>query len=211
MDEVKEREIEIAAVQLWSSTAHTPDDNRAHALVMLDRAARQRPDLVVMPEAVSMLCYPDGRPGFSYRDVAEPVPGPTTEHAARIATEHGVNVVLGLVAVVMAQQPSAVARADSDMFVAFGAAVVQAGVERGGGTERPFDAGARQPAEVAAEAAFDLPVARRPPLQRRHLVAAHLRHRPVGDQEIESLRGDLKRLPGLGPTQTNHWIVTERL
>lgn len=91
-------EITVSAVQLWSSTAHTPDDNRAHALAMLERAARARPDLVGLPEAVSMLCYPDGRPGFSYRDVAEPVPGPTTEQAARLAAAYGVNVVMGLIA-----------------------------------------------------------------------------------------------------------------
>jgi N-carbamoylputrescine amidase len=92
-----QKEITVAAVQLWSSSAHTPDDNRAHALEMLGRAARSRPDLVVLPEAVSMLCYPDGRPGFSYRDVAEPVPGPTTRAAADVAAACGVNVVLGLI------------------------------------------------------------------------------------------------------------------
>lgn len=88
----------VAAVQLWSSRSRTPADNRRHALDMLARAAAGGPDLVVLPEAVSMLCYPDGRPGFTYRDVAEPVPGPTTEAAAALARRHGVNVVLGLVA-----------------------------------------------------------------------------------------------------------------
>ena len=42
-------EITVAAVQLWSSTAHTPDDNRTHALEMLARAAAMGPDLVVLP------------------------------------------------------------------------------------------------------------------------------------------------------------------
>ena len=90
--------ITVAAVQLWSDLARTPQENRAHALEMLERAAQKRSDLIVLPEAVSMLCYPDGRPDFTYRDVAEPVPGPTTEAAADIARRHRVNVMLGLIA-----------------------------------------------------------------------------------------------------------------
>jgi predicted amidohydrolase len=97
-DAAPPRTVRVAAVQLWSSPERTPEDNRAHALEMLETAARARPDLVVLPEAVSMLCYPDGRPDFTYRDVAEPVPGPTTDAAAAIARRYGVNVVLGLIA-----------------------------------------------------------------------------------------------------------------
>lgn len=96
--EAPEPNITVAAVQLWSDLSRSPQDNRAHALEMLDRAAQVRSDLIVLPEAVSMLCYPDGRPGFTYRDVAEPVPGPTTEAAATIARRHRVNVMLGLIA-----------------------------------------------------------------------------------------------------------------
>jgi len=92
------RTVRVAAVQLWSSPERTPDENRAHALAMLEAAARERPDLVVLPEAVAMLCYPDGRPDFTYRDVAEPVPGLTTEAATDIARRYGVNVALGLIA-----------------------------------------------------------------------------------------------------------------
>ena len=89
--------VEVCAVQLWSSTEHSPEDNRQHAIEMLDRAAKDSPDLIVLPEAVAMLCYPDGRPGFTYRDVAEPIPGPTTEAVARIARRGATNVVIGLV------------------------------------------------------------------------------------------------------------------
>ena len=91
------QEIDVAAVQLWSSTRHSPEDNRSHALAMLEEAARMRPDLVVLPEAVSMLCCPDGRPDFSYRDVSESVAGPTAERASKIAATYGVNVVIGVI------------------------------------------------------------------------------------------------------------------
>ncbi len=88
----------MAAVQLWSTPERTPDENRAHALAMLEAAAEQRPDLVVLPEAVAMLCFPDGRPAFTYRDVAEPVPGPTLDAAAAIARRYSVAVTIGLIA-----------------------------------------------------------------------------------------------------------------
>lgn len=87
----------VAVVQLWSTLTRTPDENRAHALAMLERAARPGLDLVVLPEAVSMLCYPDGRADFTYRDVVDRVPGPMTEAIARIAAGAGVNVVAGLI------------------------------------------------------------------------------------------------------------------
>jgi len=64
---------------------------------MLEKAASGKPDLVVMPEAVAMLCYPDDRPDFTYLDVAEPIPGQTSDAACRIAREFNVNVVIGLI------------------------------------------------------------------------------------------------------------------
>ena len=90
-------EIEVVAVQLWSSIDHSPEDNRAHALRMLEAAAATRPDLVVLPEAVAMLCFPDGKPDFSYTDVAESIPGPTSDEACRIAAKYKTNVVIGLI------------------------------------------------------------------------------------------------------------------
>lgn len=91
------RLVTVTAVQLGSTRSSTPNENRAHALDMLEKAASGKPDLVVMPEAVAMLCYPDDHPDFTYFDVAEPVPGPTSEAASRIAARYGVNVVIGLI------------------------------------------------------------------------------------------------------------------
>ncbi len=91
--------IRVAAVQLWSDFDRSPEDNRVHALEMAEKAAaRGGLDLIVLPEAISMLCYPDGRPDFSYHDVCEPVPGPTTEALAAIARRYRVNIVCGLIA-----------------------------------------------------------------------------------------------------------------
>lgn len=64
---------------------------------MLELAAGQEPDLVVLPEAVAMLCYPDDHPDFTYFDVAESIPGRTSDKAREIAARFGVNVVIGLI------------------------------------------------------------------------------------------------------------------
>lgn len=90
-------EITVAAVQLWSTPERTPDENRQHAIEMAANAAESKPDLIVMPEAVAMLCRPDGRPEFSYRDVCEAIPGTTSEQICRIARDFHTNIVVGLV------------------------------------------------------------------------------------------------------------------
>lgn len=89
--------ITVAAVQLWSDTSRTPDENRNHAFEMAEHAAKRQPDLVVLPEAVSMLCYPDGRPSFTYHDVADPIPGPTFDRFAEIAGRYQTNLVVGMI------------------------------------------------------------------------------------------------------------------
>ncbi len=90
--------INVCAVQLWSSKTHSPNDNRNHAIEVLEKAARTGGnDLIVLPEAVSMLCYPDDRPDFTYYDVAEDIPGPTSDAACSIARSFDTNVVIGLI------------------------------------------------------------------------------------------------------------------
>ncbi len=91
------KNVRVAAVQLWSDASRTPVENRAHALEMASKAAEASPDLVVLPEAVAMLCYPDGRPDFSYRDVCEDIPGPTSDALCEIARRYSTNIVAGLI------------------------------------------------------------------------------------------------------------------
>jgi predicted amidohydrolase len=90
--------IEAVAVQLWSDLKRTPEDNREHALEMAEIAAKSRPDLLVLPEAIAMLCYPDGHADFSYRDVSEAVPGPSTARLTELARTYHTNIVVGLIA-----------------------------------------------------------------------------------------------------------------
>ena len=89
--------MKVAAVQLRSDPRNSPDQNIAHALEMAERAARGQVDLIVLPEAISMLCYPDGRTDFTYHNVSEPASGPTTRALANIASSYDVNIVVGLI------------------------------------------------------------------------------------------------------------------
>jgi len=66
--------------------------NRQKTVEWLDRAAEVRPDLVVFPE----LCTTGYSCGEEFLDLAETIPGPTTELWARKAREHGFYVIGGL-------------------------------------------------------------------------------------------------------------------
>ncbi|NND72551.1 MAG: carbon-nitrogen hydrolase family protein [Rhodothermales bacterium] len=89
--------IKAALVQLWSTPEHSADENRKHCLEMAEVAASSKPDIVLLPEAVAMLCMPDRKKDFTYRDVCEPVPGPTTEALAELARSYNTNIVCGLI------------------------------------------------------------------------------------------------------------------
>lgn len=59
---------------------------------LIAEAARQKADLVVLPETLTF--YGLGR---SFLDVAEPIPGPSTEYFGELAKKHNLYIVAGLV------------------------------------------------------------------------------------------------------------------
>ena len=67
----------------------TVEGNRAYVLRTLDLALHLDPDLVCLPEAFSTVSVPCA----SSADLAEPVPGPTTDAVAERAREHGCYVI----------------------------------------------------------------------------------------------------------------------
>ncbi len=80
------------------ATVHfRPRDGRTNAekaklfAPLIAEAARQKADLVVLPETLTY--YQSGR---TPADVAEPVPGPTTEYFGRLAKDHNLYIVAGL-------------------------------------------------------------------------------------------------------------------
>jgi len=58
---------------------------------LIEEAARQKADLVVLPETLTF--YGSGR---KYADCAEPIPGPSTEYFGRLAKKHDLYIVAGL-------------------------------------------------------------------------------------------------------------------
>ena len=84
----------ISLVQLKVTTEK--DANVERGLAALEAAARDGADLVVFPELAFEWFHPQRPAGSNPLDLAEPVPGPTTERFQRAARSLGVAVVLNL-------------------------------------------------------------------------------------------------------------------
>jgi N-carbamoylputrescine amidase len=80
----------VGLVQMRCST--DPDDNVARALARIGQAARDGANLICLPELfrTQYFCQSEDHAFF---DLAEPIPGPTTEALARAARENKVVVV----------------------------------------------------------------------------------------------------------------------
>ena len=87
-----ERRVRLAAVHFRPQGGKTPADNCRQFAPLIAEAARQRADLVVLPETLTY--YGLGR---QFVDVAEPIPGPSTEYFGELARKHNLYVVAGLV------------------------------------------------------------------------------------------------------------------
>jgi predicted amidohydrolase len=85
------RTVRLATVHFKPSGGRTPDDNRRMYEPLIAEAARRKADLVVLGETLTYVGL-----GKSYRDVAEPIPGPSTEYFGRLARQHNLYIVPGL-------------------------------------------------------------------------------------------------------------------
>jgi predicted amidohydrolase len=89
------RKVRLAAVhfrpQRDAEGEKTPLGNARLFAPLVAEAARQQADLVVLPETLTY--YGLGR---KYADVAEPVPGPSTEYFGELAKKHNLYIVAGL-------------------------------------------------------------------------------------------------------------------
>jgi predicted amidohydrolase len=81
----------LAAIHFIPREARTPEARRAAFVPLIADAARQRADLVVLPEVVTF------GSGSTYAGVAEPIPGPSTEFFGALARQHNLYLVPGLV------------------------------------------------------------------------------------------------------------------
>jgi predicted amidohydrolase len=67
-------------------------DNCRQFAPLIEAAAKQKADLVVLPETLTQ-----SRNGLTYFQAVEPIPGPATDYFSELARKHGVHLVAGLV------------------------------------------------------------------------------------------------------------------
>ncbi len=85
------RKVRLATVHLQPREGKTAEEKCRQFAPLIEEAARQKADLVVLPETLTI--YGSGR---SYTECAEPIPGPSTEYFARLAKQHDLYIVAGL-------------------------------------------------------------------------------------------------------------------
>jgi hypothetical protein len=82
------RKVRLATVHFQPHGGKTAADNRRMFAPLLEEAARQKADLVVLGECLTLVGN-----GLKPEDVAEPVPGPSTEYFGRLAKQHNFYIV----------------------------------------------------------------------------------------------------------------------
>jgi predicted amidohydrolase len=85
------RKVRLAAVHFRPKGGKTTMDNCRQFAPLIEDAARQRADLVVLPETLTYYGL-----GQSYAECAEPVPGPATDYFGGLAKNHDLYLVAGL-------------------------------------------------------------------------------------------------------------------
>ena len=86
------RPVRLAAVHFRPSGGKSPADNCRMYEPLIAEAARQKADLVVLGETLTYVSV-----GKAMHEVAETVPGPSTEYFGQLARRHNCYIVAGLV------------------------------------------------------------------------------------------------------------------
>ena len=86
------RKVRLATVHYVPKGGKTAMDSCRQFAQFIAEAARQKADLVVLPETLTQTGN-----GLSYVEAAERIPGPSTDYFGALAREHGVYLVAGLV------------------------------------------------------------------------------------------------------------------
>lgn len=85
------RKVRLAAVHFRPRGGKTAADNCRQFVPLIEEAARQKADLVVLGECVTVVGN-----GLSVEQAAEPVPGPSTDFFGQLAKKHQMHLVVGL-------------------------------------------------------------------------------------------------------------------
>ncbi|MBS0209446.1 MAG: carbon-nitrogen hydrolase family protein [Planctomycetes bacterium] len=87
------RKVRLASIHYMPRDGQSPADNCRQFVPLVEQAAQQRADLVVLGETITIV-----NNGYKDRiaDAAEPVPGPTTDYFGQLAKRHNLYIVVGL-------------------------------------------------------------------------------------------------------------------
>ena len=85
------RKVRLASVHHRPRNSDGPRANVETFADLVRRAAREKADIVCLPEGITVVGT-----GKTYVDVAEPVPGPTTERLSAVARECALYIVAGI-------------------------------------------------------------------------------------------------------------------
>ena len=85
------RRVRLATVHFRPKGGKTPMDNCRMYEPHIAEAARQKADLVVLGEVVPSVGLSQGS-----HEIAEPIPGPTTEYFGQLAKKHNLHIVVSL-------------------------------------------------------------------------------------------------------------------
>ncbi len=86
------RKVRLATIHLQPREGKRPQDKPPQFAPLIDKAAAQKADLVVLPETLTYYGT-----GLKMHECAEPVPGPSTEYFGRLAKQHRLHLVVGLI------------------------------------------------------------------------------------------------------------------
>jgi predicted amidohydrolase len=89
--EAEKRIVRLAAVHYRPEKGKTPQEKREQFASLIAEAAEQKADLVVLPETLTYFGS-----GQTPVEVAEAVPGPSTDYFAGLAKKHNLYIVAGL-------------------------------------------------------------------------------------------------------------------
>ena len=88
---IKPRIVRLATVHLQPREGKKPSDKPAQFAGAIEQAAKQKADLVVLPETITVYGT-----GLKYSDCAESIPGPSTKYFGQLAKKHNLYIVVGL-------------------------------------------------------------------------------------------------------------------
>lgn len=91
LDAAPSRKVRLAAAHFKPRGGKSPADNCRMFAPLIEEAARQRADIIVLGEILTAI-----NNGHTMVEAAEPIPGPSTDYFAGLAKKHNLHIVIGI-------------------------------------------------------------------------------------------------------------------